>query len=48
MKFDTYPGISIPTCVKDLLFGMENLTEQENESLFVQVQDFIVKSGRFL
>ena len=25
--------------VKDLLFGMENLTEQENESLFIQVQD---------
>ena len=34
--------------VNNLLFEMESLTEQENESLFVEVQDFIVKSGRFL
>ena len=31
----------------DLLFGMEAKTNQENEDLFVQVQDFIVNSGRF-
>ena len=33
---------------KELLFGKENATEQENQSLFLQVQDFIVKSGRFI
>ena len=31
----------------DLLFGMENKTNHENEALFMQVQDFIVESGMF-
>ncbi|MCG7875203.1 MAG: reverse transcriptase family protein [Candidatus Thiodiazotropha endolucinida] len=42
------PGDLHTYTVQDLLFGMENQTVQENESLFVQVQDFIVRSGRFL
>ena len=33
---------------KELLFGKENATDQDNQSLFLQVQDFIVKSGRFI
>ena len=33
---------------KELLFEKENATEQDNQSLFLQVQDFIVKSGRFI
>ena len=32
---------------KDLLFRCENASEQDNQSLFLQVQDFIVNSGRF-
>ena len=32
---------------KDLLFGCENASEQDNQSLFLQVQDFIDNSGRF-
>ena len=32
---------------RDLLFGMENKTNHENEALFMQVQEFIVESGRF-
>ena len=32
---------------KDLLSGCENASEQDNQSLFLQVQDFIVNSGRF-
>ena len=32
---------------KDLLFGCENASEQDNQSLFLQVQDLIVNSGRF-
>ena len=32
---------------KDLLFGCENSFEQDNQSLFLQVQDFIVNSRRF-
>ena len=31
----------------DLLFGMETKPNQENEDLFIQVQEFIVNSGRF-
>ena len=34
--------------VKDFLYGSQNLTFQENEQLFLKVQDYIVKSGRFL
>ena len=33
---------------RELLFGKENATEQDNQSLFLQVQDFIIKSGRFI
>ena len=32
---------------RDRLFGMENKTNHENEALFMQVQEFIVESGRF-
>lgn len=32
----------------DLLFGKENEPIPVNETLFLQVQDFIVKSGRFV
>ena len=32
---------------RDLLFGMENKTNHENEALIMKVQEFIVKSGRF-
>ena len=31
----------------DLLYGREQLSEQDNESLFLRVQEFIVKSERF-
>ena len=31
----------------DFLFGIEGKTNRENEALFMKVQDFIVKSGRF-
>ena len=32
---------------RDLLFGIENKTNHKNEALFMQVQEFIVESGRF-
>ena len=32
---------------RDLLFGMENKTNHENEALLMKVQEFIVKSGWF-
>ena len=32
---------------RDLLFGMDNKTNHENEALFTKVQEYIVKSGRF-
>ena len=32
----------------DLLFGKENKPVPDNETLFLQVQDFIIKSGRFV
>lgn len=32
----------------DFLFGIDNKTNHENEALFIKVQDFIVKSGRFV
>ena len=31
---------------KELLFGIENATEHDNQTPFLQAQDFIVKSGR--
>ena len=31
----------------DLLYGKESLSEHDNESLFLQVQEYIIKSGRF-
>ena len=33
--------------VQELLFGKDKATDQENETLFSQVQEYIVKSGRF-
>ena len=32
---------------RDLLFGCESKTNQQNETIFLKVQDFIVNSGRF-
>ena len=32
---------------RDFLFGIEGKANRENEALFIKVQDFIVKSGRF-
>ncbi|MCG7879157.1 MAG: reverse transcriptase domain-containing protein, partial [Candidatus Thiodiazotropha endolucinida] len=34
--------------LSDLLFGKNNLSPHENQSLFLKVQEFIVKSGRFV
>ena len=31
----------------DFLFGRDNMTDHENEALFVKIQDYIIKSGRF-
>ncbi|MCG7875096.1 MAG: reverse transcriptase family protein [Candidatus Thiodiazotropha endolucinida] len=33
---------------RDLLYGKQDATFQQNEALFLQVQDYIVKSGRFI
>ena len=33
--------------VKDLLYGTENGTSHENDTLFLKVQDFLTKCGRF-
>ena len=33
--------------LKDLLFSTENGTSHENETLFLKVQDFLTKCGRF-
>ena len=33
---------------RDLLFGKESEPVSENERLFLQVQDFIIKSGSFM
>ena len=41
------PASFINLTNRDLLFGMENKTNHENEALFMQVQEFIVESGRF-
>ena len=32
---------------RDILFGIENKENHENEALFMQVQEFIVEPGRF-
>ena len=37
----------IPIDVKLLLFGSENLSEDENKDIFLKVQKFILKSKRF-
>ena len=31
----------------DLLFGRENQSDEFNESLFLNVQEFLIRSGRF-
>ena len=31
----------------DLLFGCENQSDEFNESLFLKVQEFLIRSGRF-
>ena len=41
------PASLINLMTRDLLFGMENKTNHENKALFMQVQEFIVESGRF-
>ena len=33
--------------LNDLLYGTENGTSHENETLFLKVQDFLTKCGRF-
>ena len=33
--------------VRELLYGKDGQTDLENESMFIQVQEYIVKSGRF-
>ena len=44
----TYLPNNIKTfTTKYLLFGCENASELDNQSLFFQVQDFSVNSGRF-
>lgn len=56
--FFTCPRYSIPRnrylpndlhnyTTHELLFGKENVPFHENKSLFLKVQDFIIKSGRF-
>ena len=32
----------------ELLFGMNTSTDEENEALFLKVQDYILKSKRFV
>ena len=32
---------------RDLLFGSETRTDQQNEAIFLQVQDFLIHSTRF-
>ena len=32
----------------ELLFGMDTSTDEENEALFLKVQDYILKSKRFV
>ena len=32
----------------DLLFGKDTATDEENEALFLKVQDYILKSKRFV
>ena len=41
------PANLINVTTSDLLFGMESKKNHENEALFMQVQEFIVESGRF-
>ena len=35
-------------CTHDLLHGKETATDEENQIMFLHVQDFIVKSKRFV
>lgn len=32
---------------RDLLFGCDSKTDEQNEAIFLKVQDFVVFSGRF-
>ena len=41
-------GIRLTIIINELMFGRLHVTIQENELLFLQVQDIIVKSGRFV
>ena len=34
--------------VKELLFGIEEASVEENEALFSKVHDFMIKSKRFI
>ena len=43
----SYPMTSTAIILTIFLFGIEGKTNRENEALFMKVQDFIVKSGRF-
>ncbi|MCG8113232.1 MAG: reverse transcriptase domain-containing protein, partial [Candidatus Thiodiazotropha taylori] len=42
------PDTHLNYTVKDFLHGNQNLTIQENERIFLKVQEYIIKSGRFL
>ena len=35
-------------CTKELLFGKDTASVNENETLFLKVQDYIIKSRRFI
>ena len=43
-----FSGSLLNFTVKDFLYGSQNLTFQENEQIFLKVQEYIVKSRRFL
>ena len=52
-KYTVARNMSLPSnltnyTTRDLLFGKESEPVSENERLFLQVQDFIIKSGRFV
>ena len=39
------PDIPEDFTARELLFGKNNAKEQDNQTLFLQIQDFIIKSG---
>ena len=45
LEADTYQVTFIDTT--PMTFYLDSMTDLENEALFVKVQDYIIKSGRF-